>query len=167
MKKLKNGLIVLNLLIFLWLFNSSVVKSEQLLKEGDLVFFELAPVDPRSLMQGDFMRLNYAIMNSLDMEDVYPVGYLVFYLDNNNVAQYRRLEKERSSIGNEERIIKYQLGKRFFFSSRPFVRIGAESYFFQEGQAERFEAAKYGGLKINKNGESILVGLYDEEFERM
>lgn len=167
MKKLKNGLIVLNLLVFLWLFNSSVVESEQLLKEGDLVFFELAPVDPRSLMQGDFMRLNYAIMNSLDMEDVYPVGYLVFYLDNNNVAQYRRLEKERSSIGNEERIIKYQLGKRFFFSSRPFVRIGAESYFFQEGHAERFEAAKYGGLKINKNGESILVGLYDEEFKRI
>jgi uncharacterized membrane-anchored protein len=167
MKKLKSGLIVLNLLVFLWLFNSSIVESERLLKEGDLVFFELAPVDPRSLMQGDYMRLNYAIMNSLDMEDVYPVGYLIFHLDNNYVAQFRRLAKDRSDVGNGERIIKYQLGKRFFFSRRPFVRIGAESYFFQEGQAERFEAAKFGGLKINKNGESILVGLYNEDFERI
>ncbi len=167
MKRIKNGLIILNLLVFLWLFNSSIINSERLLEEGELVFFELAPVDPRSLMQGDYMRLNYAIMSSIDSEDIYPIGYLIFELNHNNVAQFKRLEKDFGTIDKQDRIIKYQLGKRFFFSKRPFVRIGAESYFFQEGKAEHFEAAKYGGLKISQNGESILIGLYDVNFEKL
>ena len=47
------------------------------------------------------------------------------------------------------------------------VIIGAESYFFEEGQAELFEKACYGGLMVDKNGNSILIGLYDENFEKI
>ena len=43
------------------------------------------------------------------------------------------------------------------------VNIGAESFFFQEGQAEKYEKAKYGGVKIDKYGNSLLIGLYDEK----
>ena len=43
------------------------------------------------------------------------------------------------------------------------VRIGAESFFFQEGQADVYALAKYGELKVAKDGEVVLVGLRDAE----
>ncbi len=33
-----------------------------LLAKGDIIILELAPVDPRSLMQGDYMALSYALV---------------------------------------------------------------------------------------------------------
>ena len=59
MKKYSRILIIANLILLLGYFNWSVYQKEQTLKEGQLVLLQLAPVDPRSLMQGDYMRLNY------------------------------------------------------------------------------------------------------------
>ncbi|MNL82502.1 hypothetical protein D3C87_2098990 [compost metagenome] len=44
------------------------------------------------------------------------------------------------------------------------VNLGAESYFFEEGTGKKYEGAKFGGLKIDPEGNSILTGLYDENF---
>ena len=40
--------------------NGSIWQREQLLGSGRVVILELAPVDPRSLMQGDYMALTFA-----------------------------------------------------------------------------------------------------------
>ena len=42
--------------------------------------------------------------------------------------------------------------------------LGAESFFFEEGQDTLYQKATYGGLKVNAKGESLLVGLYDKDF---
>ena len=55
MKNYKSILILLNLGILLILFNKSLLHKEDTLANGTLVLLELAPVDPRSLMQGDYM----------------------------------------------------------------------------------------------------------------
>ena len=52
-------------------------------------------------------------------------------------------------------------------SDRWNINIGAESYFFQEGHAERYERAKYGAVKIDKSGNSLLVGLYDNQLQKI
>ena len=57
MKKYSRILIIANLILLLGYFNWSVYQKEQTLKEGQLVLLQLAPVDPRSLMQGDYMGL--------------------------------------------------------------------------------------------------------------
>lgn len=44
---------------------------------------------------------------------------------------------------------------------------GAESFFFQEEHAEKYEKAKYGGVKIDINGNSLLIGLYDEHLNHI
>ena len=62
MKKYSRILIIVNLILLLGYFNWSVYKKEQILKDGRLVLLQLVPVDPRSLMQGDYMRLNYHIL---------------------------------------------------------------------------------------------------------
>lgn len=42
--------------------------------------------------------------------------------------------------------------------------LGAESFFFEEGQDTLYQKAVYGGLKVDDKGQSLLVGLYDEDF---
>src|SRR5690606_19512775 len=39
----------------------AVLGFERTLRDGQLVLLELAPVDPRSLMQGDYMALRFAV----------------------------------------------------------------------------------------------------------
>ena len=81
MKKYKWIVILVNLVIVLFLFNRSVVEKENLLENGKLVLLELAPVDPRSLMQGDYMRLSYEISQGLMTEDIPKRGYCIVTLD--------------------------------------------------------------------------------------
>ena len=43
------------------------------------------------------------------------------------------------------------------------MRLGAESYFFQEGQSDLFAKARYGELRATPGGETVLVGLRDAD----
>ena len=157
MKKYKWLIILLNLILLLVYFNYSVVKKEELLKNGQLILLELAPVDPRSLMQGDYMALRYKISESIDYNNMPKRGYCVVRLDTNGVANKVRFQKDLTPLNEGEHFIKYTS------SDLQNVNIGAESFFFQEGQAEKYDKAKYGGVKIDKNGNSLLIGLYNEQ----
>lgn len=156
MKKYKLPLILLNLLVVLVYINYTISRKEQLLQDGQLVLLELAPVDPRSLMQGDYMALRYSISQDLHNDDFPKRGYCVVTLDSSGVAHRVRLQKTTSPKKEGEYLIEYT-------SPNPWnINIGAESYFFQEGEAEKYENAKYGGVKIDEQGSSLLIGLYDE-----
>ena len=66
MKKYSRILIIANLILLLGYFNWSVYKKEQTLKDGQLDFVTASPLSiPRSLMQGDYMRLNYKEASSI------------------------------------------------------------------------------------------------------
>ena len=41
--------------------NTSILTKERLLRDGTVLRLALAPVDPRSLMQGDYMALSFAL----------------------------------------------------------------------------------------------------------
>ena len=43
------------------------------------------------------------------------------------------------------------------------IKIGTDAFFFQEGHAPRYERAKFGELRVDASGESLLIGLRDEE----
>jgi len=160
MKRYKGVLIILNLGILFVFFNFSVLQKETIIKEGQLVLLELAPVDPRSLMQGDYMNLNYAISMVSDFDQVPKRGYYVIKRRANAVADYVRIQGDRSPLHDDEILIEFTKSERS-------IHIGAESFFFQEGHAERYEAAKYGGLKVDKEGNSVLVGLYDVHLKQI
>jgi len=154
MTRYKNIILLANLILLTGYFSWSAIQKERILKNGQLVLLELAPVDPRSLMQGDYMVLRYAIAG--DSKDGIPkTGYYILQLDINSVGTVKRIQAVKQPIHDNEVIVKYKLWGD---------KIGAESYFFEEGKTEKFENAKYGGLKIDKNGASILTGLYDKDF---
>ena len=46
--------------------NWGIYSRERLLAEGRVVMLELAPVDPRSLMQGDYMTLNFQLARQIE-----------------------------------------------------------------------------------------------------
>ena len=161
MKKYKWIIILLNLIILLGLFNNSILKKETLLADGQLVLLELAPVDPRSLMQGDYMRLRYAISENTEYDSISKRGFCVVKLEENGIAKKVRIQESKEPINENEYLIVY--------TSKDWggINIGAESFFFQEGEAEKYENAKYGGLKVDDEGNSLLIGLYDEKRKRI
>ena len=63
--------------------NATVWRYERAMSSGEVVLLRLAPVDPRSLMQGDYMRLNYEIARELASSDAREKGRdtLVIRLD--------------------------------------------------------------------------------------
>lgn len=157
MKKYKWIIIFVNLIVLLGYFNISVFNKEKLLSEGKLILLELAPVDPRSLMQGDYMTLRYAISRNINHDSISKRGFCVVKLEKNGIAKKVRIQKGIQPINNDEYLIKYTLRE----SSG--INIGTESFFFQEGEAEKYEKAKYGGVKVDTKGNSLLIGLYDEK----
>lgn len=161
MKKYKWLIIAFNLIGLLVFINYSIFKKEDILSEGKLVLLELAPVDPRSLMQGDYMRLSYAIAQGEgDLDSIPSRGYIVVTIDSAGIAQKVRLQEGKKPIHEDEYLIVYT-------KSDWSLNIGAESYFFQEGEADKFAETKYGGLKIDREGNSVLEGLYDKDRNRI
>jgi uncharacterized membrane-anchored protein len=141
------------------------MQKQQILAHGQTVLLPLAPVDPRSLMQGDYMVLRYTLEQEMgfDMFDIGEPniprhGRVVITVDDDGVGHFARLDDGRE-LGEHERRIEYRL--REGWSGR--VRIGAESFFFEEGSAQRYEDARYGELVVADDGEVVLIGLRDAD----
>lgn len=61
MSKLKLYIISANMLLVLGFFFFNIIKNESILNDGETVLLELRPVDPRSIMQGDYMALRFSL----------------------------------------------------------------------------------------------------------
>jgi len=154
------------ILVSLILVNISIFHKEQVLEKGTVVIMELAPVDPRSLMQGDYMALDYALARSVYQQywlegQTQPssAGTLVVELD----EQHRAIEahlSQGSALKPQQVLMKYHLANRA-------LQIGTPSYFFQEGHAERFENARYGEFRVSSDGTALLTYLLDTEGKRI
>lgn len=155
MKRSKWIIILVNLVLLLAYINYSILNKERLLREGKLVLLKLAPLDPRSLIQGDYMALRYDISTNQNPDEIPKRGYCVVRLDAQGVAGKVRFQKGRRPLAEGEYLINYSAADRWN------IHIGAESFFFQEGEAEKYSKAKYGAVKIDGKGNSLLVGLYD------
>lgn len=142
--------------------NLAIVDKERLLASGATVLVELAPVDPRSLIQGDFMRLDYAIAGSgqaLNGLGSRRAGLMVVRLDDRGVAQFVRPHGDEA-LAPGELLLKYRLRDNR-------VRIGSDAFFFEEGTDARYTGARFGELRVGDDGESVLVGLRDAALRRL
>ena len=160
MKKYKWLVILLNLILVLFLFNKSIVEKEKLLSTGKLVLLKLAPVDTRSLMQGDYMRLDYEISRNQHIDSIPKRGYCIVTLDTNGIASKVRLQVDIVPLSPGEYPIVYTSGGWN-------INIGADSYFFEEGQGKKYDSAKYGGIIIDRQGNGLLTGLYNEALKKI
>ena len=107
------------------------------------------------------MRLNYQEASSAPVdEQTAKRGYAVLRTDSNQVGEIVRLQNALEPVNSDELVIKYKIVHYRLF-------LGAESFFFEEGQDTLYQKAMYGGLKVNDKGQNLLVGLYDKDFHRI
>jgi len=156
--KARNLLLWLFTLLVLAVVNILIFQKERLAANGQVVFLELAPVDPRSLIQGDYMRLRYEISREVESNTAERDGFIVVRLDKDNIAQYVRIHDPQIALEQNELLIR--------FRQRTFdVRIGPESFLFQEGHAKYYNNARYGELRVSGSGDVLLTGLRGDELE--
>lgn len=157
---MKHIFYILNFILFLLVFNGSIWKKEQTLEKGKMIYLELAPKDPRSLFQGDYMSLRYHLIDTLiwDKKEKPASGYCVLTMDSANIAQSLIYQANNQNISDK------QVAVRFHYNGNS-ILIGAESYFFEEGKAYTLDSARYGGLRVAESGECILIGLYDRHLQ--
>lgn len=165
--KWRRVVIVATTLLILAVVNAAIWQKEQHLAEGEVVYLALAPVDPRSLMQGDYMALNFALSNEIRRalqsrrDDDAPRsrdGYAIVRVDERRIAHFQGLAEGQSTLDNDERRLHYRLRNGQ-------VRLATDAFFFQEGHAERYEAASYGRFRVNDQGEPLLESLHDNDLD--
>ncbi|WP_421388113.1 GDYXXLXY domain-containing protein [Aeromonas veronii] len=142
--------------------NATVWRYEHAMSSGEVVLLRLAPVDPRSLMQGDYMRLNYEIARELTSRDARTTqnkgsNTLVIRLDAHQVASLVA-DGKPDRLASDERLLQVHQSERQ-------RQIGPDAYFFEEGTAEQYEAARYGEFRLQADGKTLLVGLRDEAYQ--
>ncbi|WP_342375647.1 GDYXXLXY domain-containing protein [Myxococcus stipitatus] len=159
---IRSALFFLGLALALLVPLGLVIQKEHVLSTGQSVLLELAPRDPRSLMQGDYMVLDYDLTRNIqDDRALAPSsGLLVLKLDENGVGRFVRMDSPDIPLAPGEFKLRYRRREGF-------IRLGAESFFFQEGHAERYERARYAELRMTSSGSSVLVGLRDANRQPM
>ncbi len=140
--------------------NVMIYQKERTLQEGRVMLLELAPVDPRSLMQGDYMVLRYKLAREVRAASLPLDGHLVVALNEEGIAAFRRLHTPNMSLAPDEHLLRYR-------RRGDNIRLGAESFFFQEGNAKYYSGAKYGELRVAESGDSVLAGLRGKELEKL
>lgn len=151
-------LIVFGLVAVLGGVNHAIYGKEHTIKNGVTLYLELAPVDPRSLMQGDYMALRFKLAESIEAARKALIidgqqRDAVLVLDGRQVATL--------ATGNEGDGLRLRYRIR-----KDQVWLGTNAYFFEEGTAQRFVSARYGEFKLNRDsGDAVLVGLRDEHLQ--
>jgi uncharacterized membrane-anchored protein len=156
MMLLRQALVVAGLVLVLTVVALDIRHKEATLAEGRLVLLELQPVDPRSLIQGDYMDLRYSRRALPPPETVAALpsrGRVVLALDADGVGTFARLD-DGSPLAEGEVRIGYRRQ-----AQEEDLRLGSESFFFQEGDAPVYAVARFGMLRVDAEGRSILVGL--------
>lgn len=168
----RSAVILGGLVLVLGLTNYGIWQREQLLAQGRVAILALAPVDPRSIMQGDYMALRFAAG-----DDVYRLrgdlpasetqapggllrtdGYVVLKADDRGVAQVLRVQDGKAPSAQDEIVLRYRV--------RPMgVRIVTDAYFFPEGEAPRYEAARFGEVRYDGSGTALLVRMLDKDLK--
>jgi uncharacterized membrane-anchored protein len=140
--------------------NFGIYQRELLLTKGRIVLLKLSPIDPRSLMQGDYMRLNFEAADQAfpwRSRGTLADGHIVVALDGQRVGHFRRIADARP-LAPGEIALRYRIR-----AGQP--NLATNAYFFEEGQAGAFAKAAYGEFRVAGDGEMILTGLRNARFE--
>lgn len=149
------GLIVLGLVLVLVAVNLAIVGKERIKRDGEIVYLPLAPVDPRSLVQGDYMALRFAMADEIERRDTADKrlrlnGEVAF-------ASIKLDERQIATLSDDPSSAQIKLRYRI---RNGHVWLGTNAFFFEEGTGERFRGASYGEFRVDrKTGEAVLVGL--------
>lgn len=169
--------------------NYKVQQFEDVLATGKPVVLKIAPVDPRSLMQGDYMVLNYAILSEFQQSQVLPESnepietvesneitettgidesspsekkaYILVHLDKNHVATFC---EEQSEIPTDFKHCTPNVYLPIRYKGGWLPKLPSQDYFFAEGKGEYYAQAEYAEYRF-KDGILLLARLLDKDLK--
>ena len=154
-------------LLVLGLTQRDVMQKETVIAQGQRIYIPLRPRDPRSIMQGDYMALNFSlpvesssVQNDAAAQSSLGKRYAVARLDARGVATLQRLAVKDETLTGDELLVplKYLKGE---------WTVVTDAYFFPEGRGRVFNAAHFGEFRALGRGKVLLVGLADEKLQRI
>nr|WP_186827508.1 GDYXXLXY domain-containing protein [Comamonas testosteroni] len=153
------GWVLLGALLVFGLVNWDVRGKEQVIAHGQRILVPLVPVDPRSLMQGDYMDLRFELPAQVEnglAEVLGPSATVRAMVDAQGRARVTALADERqpAKAGEISLPLKRLKGRWVLVT---------DAYFFPEGQGEHFAAGRYGNFRVLPDGRALLVGLADAQ----
>ncbi|QTD47132.1 GDYXXLXY domain-containing protein [Ottowia testudinis] len=158
-------LIAAGALLALTTVHFDVKKKEEVIAQGQKIYVPLAPRDPRSLMQGDYMALNFAfpsdVHKALAEDDALGAtrhAHVVATLDARGVATVLRVARAGEALATGERLLPVKRLKHDWV-------LVTDAFFFPEGQGEPFASARFGEFRALPDGRALLVGLADEHLQ--
>jgi len=146
--------------------NLSLYQNETVIREGQKLYVELAPVDPRSLMQGDYMALNFAFPRHVTDElneartPLLRRAHLVARVSSDGVASVQRIATLDESLAADE------VWLPVVYKNNRWVLV-TDAYFFPEGAGKSLESARFGELRSLPDGRALLVALALENLEKI
>jgi uncharacterized membrane-anchored protein len=150
------------LALILALANGHIMQKRAVIADGQVLLLELRPADPRSLLQGDYMALalaDAAMPSATVIEDLSYRGTVILALDESRVGRYARLD-DGSPLQNGELRVQYRRHEDWGGHRLDY---GAQSFFFESGDAERYERARYAMLRVAEDGSTVLTDLAGED----
>lgn len=156
--KWQGVVIAVVVVLTLFLVNRAIWDKEQHLAYGQQVLLKMKPVDPRSLMQGDYMRIRFAIEDDIKQyfgNNQFVDGFAVLRLDEHDIGQFDGVAHIDAAQKPSEKGL---INVRFRIRNGQ-VNFATSSFFFQEGKAAYYEKAEYGVFRVNQQGEPLLTDL--------
>ncbi|MDA8021014.1 MAG: GDYXXLXY domain-containing protein [Thermoanaerobaculia bacterium] len=123
-----------------------------------VVLLELRPVDPRSWMMGDYMRLAFQVETQIDEAtegSPEASGRAVLHIDTEGRARFERIWIEGDQLAADEMLLRWKRPP----TRRHVVDLGMDTFFFREGDAERFAQSRWADVALTPEGEAMLVGV--------
>ena len=156
---MRRAAVIVGALLVMAAANWTIFQKQQILADGRVVLFELAPVDPRSLMQGDYMALRFRIMNDAFRGDSsgWRDGRLVVKLNEQGAGTFVRFDNGQP-LASDEAAVQYRIR-----NGQP--KFATNAFFFQEGHADLYSRARYGEFRVAASGEAILTGMRGDKYE--
>ena len=143
------------------LVRHDVAGKEAVIARGEKIYVALAPADPRSLMQGDYMALRFDLPANIAGELAVrenrpwaPAPRIVARLDARGVAQPLRVARPGETLAADERLLPV-LHKNGRWT------LVTDAYHFPEGRGRPFQQARYGEFRTLPDGRALLAGLAD------
>jgi uncharacterized membrane-anchored protein len=157
---LSTALIALGAFATLGAATSITRSAEQILRDGTVIYVALQPVDPRSLMQGDYMALAFDTRELPDPESVNDVALAVAMVNDKSVATIYALAPADAKLAPDQILLKLRAKQGRWF-------VGSDAFFFKEGSGDDYAAAKFGEFRVGADGRMLLAGLVDENLQSL
>jgi uncharacterized membrane-anchored protein len=157
-------LLVIAIILQLGFIGYQAASSEHALRSGTPIKLQFAPIDPRSMLQGDYVTLSYTISTSpvINQTLLRDQGHarnvkVILKPDANGIYQFARVYKQDDYIEPNEVIINGR------WDGYQRVYYGIETYFVPEGTgADVQRDARFAYVRVSSSGNAILERLSDQ-----